>query len=268
MKKYAFCILALAAFGGSCTSSNKHYTGSDSTVVADTLAYTYKTLIKESKHYLVTDSTRDTTRITIRYPEFTNETLKAYVIGLLVDADSVPNTRTAESIAHEFVADYDKFTKENTGYGAPWFQRMNIGVAKQYQGLIPLTYSIENYTGGAHGNYGTFFHNYDTGLKRELKLSDLVDNANMASFLATAEKIFRKEENYPASKPLSEGYWFADDKFSLNDNFLITPEGLKFQYNPYEIKSYAEGITILLLPYSEIGAFIKPNTVVSQFIDK
>ena len=54
--------------------------------------------------------------------------------------------------------------------------------------------------------------------------------------------------------------------FALNDNFLVTPVGIRFLYNEYEIKSYAEGQTELLIPYNKIKSLLRPQSVVSQYL--
>ena len=47
---------------------------------------------------------------------------------------------------------------------------------------------------------------------------------------------------------------------------MITPTGLSFLYNEYEIKSYAEGQTTLFIPYTQIKSLLRPKTVVSQYL--
>jgi hypothetical protein len=49
-------------------------------------------------------------------------------------------------------------------------------------------------------------------------------------------------------------------------NFSVTPIGIKFLYNQYEIKPYAAGITELFIPYAQIKSLLRPNSVVTQFI--
>ena len=57
-----------------------------------------------------------------------------------------------------------------------------------------------------------------------------------------------------------------DNQFALNNNFLITPLGLRFLYNQYEIKPYSAGQTVLFIPYAKIKSLLLPHTVVSQYI--
>jgi len=63
-----------------------------------------------------------------------------------------------------------------------------------------------------------------------------------------------------------KNHFFKGDKFALNDNYLITPLGIRFLYNPYEIKPYAAGTTDLFIPYDKIKSLLRPNTVITQYI--
>lgn len=49
------------------------------------------------------------------------------------------------------------------------------------------------------------------------------------------------------------------DKVMPNGNICITPTGINFVYNPYEIASYADGIITLFLPYSQMKDLLKPE---------
>jgi len=62
------------------------------------------------------------------------------------------------------------------------------------------------------------------------------------------------------------GFWFNEGNFKLNDNFLITTDGLKFFFNSYEIGPYAIGTTELLIPFSRIKNILKDNSVLKKFI--
>ncbi len=67
-----------------------------------------------------------------------------------------------------------------------------------------------------------------------------------------AEEEFRKLKELGEHEDLDEaGFWFDDNRFSINDNFAISDEGLTFYYNNYEITAYAYGPTELIIPLSK-----------------
>jgi hypothetical protein len=45
--------------------------------------------------------------------------------------------------------------------------------------------------------------------------------------------------------------------FTLNDNYGFRKEGIVFFYNVYEIGSYAEGPTEILIPYERLEGWLK-----------
>jgi hypothetical protein len=47
---------------------------------------------------------------------------------------------------------------------------------------------------------------------------------------------------------------------------MLTPVGIRFLYNQYEIKPYAAGQTDLVVPYTQIKQLLKPNTVIAQYL--
>jgi hypothetical protein len=53
------------------------------------------------------------------------------------------------------------------------------------------------------------------------------------------------------------GYFFENQRFILNDNFVLTQKGIKFLFNVYEIKPYTAGITELEIPYEKLNGILK-----------
>jgi hypothetical protein len=122
------------------------------------------------------------------------------------------------------------------------------------------------FQGGAHGANYTFFINWDTNADKNLALEDILAQGYKPKLNEIADTIFRQQEKLTGTSSLAKDYFFKGDKFKLNRNFLITPVGLRFVYNIYEIKPYAAGSTELLIPYEKIRSFLKPNTVITQYI--
>lgn len=110
----------------------------------------------------------------------------------------------------------------------------------------------------------THFINWNTKKTKSIKLSDILADQYSDQLNKIAETIFRKNENLSTSASLS-GYSFKNSRFTLNDNFLITPIGLKFLYNSGEAKPDSYGQVVLFIPYSQILNLLRPNTVVDQY---
>lgn len=110
----------------------------------------------------------------------------------------------------------------------------------------------------------THFINWNTKKASPIKLSDVLIDQYSDQLTKIAEDIFRKNENLSATTSL-DGYAFKNAQFALNDNFLITPLGLKFLYNQGEAKPISYGQVGLFIPYSQILLLLRPNTVITQY---
>ncbi|MBZ0202504.1 MAG: RsiV family protein [Ignavibacteria bacterium] len=115
-----------------------------------------------------------------------------------------------------------------------------------------------SYTGGAHGNYGTFYTNLDLKRKKILSLDDVLTKKGIDKMPELLEKYYKLERNIPSGTSLMESGLFVDT-IRTNDNFLISPGNIMFNYIPYEIASYADGEVTIFVPYEEFSGYVKPE---------
>jgi hypothetical protein len=239
-------------------------------VNTDTLAYQYKT-IKERASDCGTKPDSICTHVSIKYPEFAgqqklNDTIAQKLMVMFSYEGKTDNSLVAYS--KNFIKGYDDFKKENRDTHMYFELDSHAEVITQDSGLVALEVGGYNFQGGAHGASYTGYINWDVKANKNLKLKDLLVDKYQTALNKIAEKQFRLEEKLSDTASLATNYFFKDNKFSLNDNFSITPIGLKFLYNQYEIKPYAAGQTEMLIPYGQIRELIKPNTILSQYINK
>ncbi len=123
-----------------------------------------------------------------------------------------------------------------------------------------------HFRAGAHGAYLAHFINWNSHANKKITLSDIFVKGYREPLDKIAEKIFRKDEKLSDTATLADDYFFENNKFRLNENFMITPLGIRFLYNEYEIKPYSAGQTNLVIPYIRIKSLLRPHTVVSQYI--
>lgn len=121
---------------------------------------------------------------------------------------------------------------------------------------LVIEMSGSEYTGGAHGNYGVSYLNIDMQQKRVWKMEDVltVDTTKLSTLLNNEA---RRYFAMPAPEKLEDR--MLTDRATPNGNIFITPTGISFVYNPYEIASYADGIITLFLPYSQLKDLLKPE---------
>jgi len=90
---------------------------------------------------------------------------------------------------------------------------------------------------------------------------------NQKELTKIGEVEFRKVKELAAEADLGEsGFWFENNEFYLNDNFLITDSSLVFYYNNYEITAYAFGPTELIIPMSKIASLLDDSSLIKPFL--
>ncbi len=163
-----------------------------------------------------------------------------------------------------FMKDFREYNKDlnRNDMGDGWsysLESQNINVPVYFdEKLFVISTFDYSYTGGAHGNYGTGYTNLDLRRKKILSLDDVINKKDIAKLPKLLEKYYKTERNIPKEKTLQEAGLFLDT-IPVNDNFMISPAGLMFNYVPYEISSYADGEVTITIPFSEISAFVKPE---------
>jgi Deacetylase PdaC/Protein of unknown function (DUF3298) len=236
-------------------------------ITKDTLVYTYQNIEEKAPDCgNKPDSACSGAKIT--YPVFTdrsalNDTISAHLLDAYNNSDKP--VKSLQEQAKSFIGEYMDDTSRKSNPGMLYTLESSATVVRQDSGLVTVQIDSYVFAGGAHGSTYTGFLDWDTKADRKISLSDLLAPGYELKLTAIAEKIFRKDEKLSDTSSLGN-YFFKDQKFALNDNFLVTPVGLQFLYNEYEIKSYAEGQTTLLIPYSQIKPLLRPNTVLKQYI--
>ena len=232
----------------------------------DSLSYQYKTLKKESKAIITADQDTIISTIGLTYPVFKNPVWNEQVKQLIFNSETEKsNYANYDEYLNAFVNSSEEANTEEEENPRSWSQDITVRVEPQFAGTQTLSLSLfsDSYTGGAHPNSSLIYVNYDVFSRKVIKLSDLINPAMMARLTYIASTIFRKQEGLSPTESL-ENYFFENQKFSLNANFLITKKGLLFYYNPYEIRPYAFGPMELLVPYTAISSLLKINPYIPK----
>ena len=229
-----------------------------SKVASDTLKYHYENLKKRADD-CGNKPDSSCTVISIKYPVFNNQQILSDTVKhWAVDTNF-------EVFTKQFLKSYEldiAKTKRKVSYT----YSSTVSVIRQDSALATLQLDRYNFTGGAHGSSYTGFLNWDIKTDKKILVKDILIDGYLPELTKVADSIFRKQENLTATSSLANDYFFKGGKFALNNNVLISPLGLRFLYNQYEIKPYAAGTTDLLVPYSKIKSLIKPHTVIAQYI--
>jgi hypothetical protein len=242
----------------------------DHPIFKDTLVYTYKT-IHERAADCGNKPDSACTVVKIKYPEFKgqtvlNDTVESKLLNIFMLSEK-PDT-SLKDLTKDFLKAYTDFKKSHTKTEMFYELDTYAKVILQDSALVSLEYGGYTFQGGAHGASFTGFINWNPKANKEILLKDILVDGYNAQLTKIAESIFRKDEKLADTASLAGNYFFKDNKFALNENYAITPLGLRFMYNQYEIKPYAAGQTKLFIPYTHIKTLLRPNSVAAQFIIK
>ncbi|MFD2871861.1 DUF3298 domain-containing protein [Mucilaginibacter ximonensis] len=269
MKTWHLLTIGLFATLSSCNWGEKNTTKPD--INTDTLAYIYKT-VKQRAADCGNKPDTGCTVAQVKYPLFKNQpvlndTVNKRIIGLFGynNPDRKPDTNLAKYIM-SFVKQYESDKAKQFTRNMFYTLDLTVKIVRQDSSLTTIELSGYNYEGGAHGGSITTFINWNTKANKDIKLGDIFTDGYKQQLTTIADTIFRKQEKLTPTQSLANDYFFKDNKFALNENFLITPLGIKFLYNQYEIKPYAAGQTDLFIPYAKIKSLLKPNTVITQYL--
>lgn len=264
MKRLALFLLSASLLA--CQNERKSVNISDTTALIKHTdsSVKYDSVIVYSQHIVSIKNTKDTAKAVLVYPVFADQKINQFIEQKMMGfANEGAHYNTYQDFTNAFIKNYDNFIKENKNYGQTWFMDGKIEVMSYLPNYLSTLITFVNYEGGAHPNSISMYLNYDPSNHKEITLNDLIKPEAMSKLTAVAETIFRKNEKLTPTESLKDKYFFENDTFSLNQNFTITKDGLKFLYNPYEIKAYVYGTTALLIPFSELKDISRPNSLLN-----
>jgi len=208
-------------------------------------------------------------RVVLEYPEVTNAPGSAAAAAGIASAihevmlktlDEAGEVLEPEAFAERFLLDYASFAEEQPEHPMGWSLERHATVAMS----TPQAFSVEvaeySFTGGAHPNSFVTLISLSPTTGRPLALSELLADGFEEPLRILGEERFRRERHLAADASLGqEGFWFEEDRFELNDNWLVAPGGLRFCFNSYEIAPYVFGPTELLVEREALRELARPG---------
>jgi hypothetical protein len=188
---------------------------------------------------------------------------------LLKPISKEKSNESFEDMMMSFLDEYKNFKKDFPKSAQHWkLERISTELFKS-KNIFCIELFEYSYLGGAHPNSYRKFVNFNLSTGDELTLTDILIKGYSKKLNVIGEEIFRQTNEIDPNKDLTEaGYWFDNNKFSVNNNFTIDEYGLTFYYNTYEITAYAFGPTEIFIPYNRISDLIKPDGLLSGFISE
>jgi hypothetical protein len=138
-----------------------------------------------------------------------------------------------------------------------WFYKETFTYNGGNSRLAVISRDWEYYTGGAHGMRNRDYYVFSLEEKRRLSLGDILLDEAKPALDNLVEAALRKQMEIPDWIPLSEQGFFEDSPNKLED-FFLSPQGLGFQWDPYEIAPYSMGIIEVIIPYDSLQNVLSP----------
>lgn len=123
--------------------------------------------------------------------------------------------------------------------------------------LLSLEFFHYDYSGGAHGNYGSTGASYDLRTGRRLRYADIFLPTAAQQLPALLGQAVRPLVGLAAGEPLDKQLFVK--QMPLTRNVYLTAGGVVFIYQPYEIAAYAQGEVRVFLPIAELRPLLRPG---------
>ncbi|AKD56101.1 RsiV family protein [Spirosoma radiotolerans] len=157
-----------------------------------------------------------------------------------------------------FATDYEVVRKDMGSLGGCWEVKTTADTVHVGPKAVTVKYETMAYTGGAHPNSNLSFYNFDRKTGQMLTLTDMVSDTT--ALLDLVEKAFREQQQVMPQNNLEErGYFLRDGRFFLPANVGMSPRGMVFYYNPYEIAAYAVGPIQVTVPYTQLDGILQKD---------
>lgn len=128
----------------------------------------------------------------------------------------------------------------------------NTKVTRADDAVISFQITVYDYTGGAHGNYGSGGRNYNAKTGELLTFDEIAED--YAAFHATVLDYMINLADTPAYRDKLFGPPSKNDLDSAlfdGDNWVFTKSGISFLAAPYLLGPYSSGEIAFMLPYEK-----------------
>ena len=180
-----------------------------------------------------------------------NTTIEQYIIDVILFSDDFESVTNREEAVALFEKSYRAFKTDFEESELIWEVSID-GEVIYNEAIISIAVTSYVNTGGAHGNAYVRFFNFDAVTGSRLDSDALFSDT--VGFKSIAERAFQEQIQEPVDG-VYPNYFFGED-FRLPENIGFSYDGLILFYNPYEIASYADGTTEVLITYDEAESYL------------
>jgi hypothetical protein len=173
-----------------------------------------------------------------------------------------------EEIEQDFFKKYIAEEAKAKGEKPIWGSHHEIEIICNAYYILTLEVFSTAYEGGGKSPFNSIIYlSFDLQTGKPLILKDIFISGYEKELTKIGEQIFKANYGFSNIDDLrKEGFTFKDGKFSLNNNYGFTKQGIIFQYNPLEIGANMFGAPRLLIPYSKIKHLLQKECLVMPLV--
>jgi hypothetical protein len=252
----SFLISLLALFPAACKSSGPAVGGNAGSGKG---AGEYISVVKTRTVHLYPDTPDSSPVLEIALSLLEGPGDKGFIMNALYEGMDL------DAYARKRLFGYDKMYAEmrNVAERIPdmstaalnWYYNEAFAVSAGNSKMTVISREWEYYTGGAHGMRNKDYYVFSLQDRRRLALKDVLRDDAVPALENLVEAALRKQMEIPEWIPLTEQGFFENYADKLED-FFLAPQGLGFQWDPYEIAPYSMGIIEMVIPYSELTGML------------
>lgn len=175
------------------------------------------------------------TYYTVDFPELKGfagaDQINDFIMSEFLEADSKDQLRHD---ADSFIALYEKTYRDDPEEQVPWYYFSQTDVQMLYDSVVQVHMGLNEYTGGAHANFGDYYRNFSLNGKH-------LDYAHFLGGMSPDELNNELMRVFAAQFDDSENL-LLEETIQPTDNFFPVDNGVVFVYNPYDIAPFSAGV--------------------------
>lgn len=160
---------------------------------------------------------------------------------------------------------FSSIDEVEVSYFSNYYFYEDIQIGRSDSRILSLIENCSEYTGGAHGDYGSIGYTFDVQSGKILALEDLLTDKEGFYTKATdyiTDNLYELygEGLFPEYKQTVSDSWTGE----FDIKYYLDASGIVIIYNPYEIGPYAMGAARVTLPYPMFEEYLDANYIPTQ----
>ncbi len=153
---------------------------------------------------------------------------------------------------------------EDIGSWYAYYQTVESRVQHYRHHLLTYRLDYTEYTGGAHGIYMSSFLNLDLRTLYPLRLGDLFVTDYEEPLTNLLWLKLMADNDVSSREALEEMGFGTTGNLTPTENFFLSPQGITFYYNVYDIAPYVMGPTEIHLSWEDVAHLLENGNPFTQ----